>query len=192
MGQRNDERAPANVRRSLQRAYREIVRDAAGVAGAALVELLVTRAAEDDGPRWESVAFCAPAARRAEIARDLARSPATAELPEPRRRTGHRTAICEASIAHHLHGVRRAVQVFLPVGTARSGAGWLRIVRDGRPDRAALESYRALARQASGRLEAETLRRRLAARQRVAERDVTREKRALAELQQAKDTLAAL
>ncbi|MFL5303536.1 MAG: ATP-binding protein [Anaeromyxobacteraceae bacterium] len=192
MGQRNDERAPANVRRSLQRAYREIVRDAAGIAGAALVELLVARAAEEDGPRWESAAFCAPEARRADIARDLARSPAAAELPEPRRRTGHRVAICEAAIAHHLHGVRRAVQVFLPVGTARAGAGWLRIVRDGRPDRAALESYRALARQASGRLEAEMLRRRLAARQRVAERDVTREKRALAELQQAKDTLAAL
>jgi hypothetical protein len=43
MGQRNDERAPSHARRSLERAYREIVRDAARIAGVPLVELLVAR-----------------------------------------------------------------------------------------------------------------------------------------------------
>jgi signal transduction histidine kinase len=58
--------------------------------------------------------------------------------------------------------------------------------------RCSFRTFRALARQASGRLEAEALRRALADRNRLAARDVTHEKRALRELSQAKDTLAAL
>jgi signal transduction histidine kinase len=189
MGQRAERRPRGG--RALVHAYLDIVRDAAGIAAAPLVELLVSREA-DGGPRWQSAAFYAPeVARRSEVARDLARSPAAAELPEPRRRAGHRVVACEPSLARHLD-LRDPHEVFLPIATARTVIGWLRVVRDGRPDRATVEAYRALARQASGRLEAEALRRQLAVRQKAVERDVTREKHALAELEQAKDTLAAL
>ncbi len=183
----------ARFRRALERAYRAVVRDAAGIAGAPLVELLVA-CEGDSAPRWESAAFAAPGltrGERADLAREIARSPAAAELPEPQRRAVHRVATCEAGLARFLR--KRALQeVFLPVGTGPWVLGWLRVVREGPPDRAALRAYRALARQASGRLEAEALRRTLAARHRVVARDVTREKRALAELSQAKDTLSAL
>jgi signal transduction histidine kinase len=177
----------------LHHAYRAVVRDAAGVAGAPLVELLVAR---EPGatPRWQSAAFAAPGfrrAERAEIARELARSPAAAELPDPGGRVAHRIASCETGLSRRL-GLRNLHQVFLPLRTERSALGWLRVAREGRPDRTALRIYHALARQASGRLEAEALRRELAARHRRVARDVTREKRALAELSQAKDTLGAL
>jgi signal transduction histidine kinase len=191
MGQRTDD--PARSRRALERAYRAVVRDAAGIAGASLVELLVARE-PDAVPRWESAAFAAPGrtrAERAELARELARSPAAAELPEPRGRAGYRLVAAAVALSRLLGG-RGLYEIFLPVGTERSVLGWLRIVREGRPDRAALRTCRAVARQASGRLEAEALRRVLATRNRVVARDVTREKRALAELSQAKDTLGAL
>ncbi len=184
---------PARRRRALERAYRAVVRDAAAIAGAPLVELLVAREGSAS-PRWESVALAAPGltrGERTELVRELARSPAAAELPEPLSRPGHRIASCEPSVARLLGG-RGLQQVFLPVGTEPSVLGWLRIVREGRPDRAAFRTYRALARQASGRLEAEALRRALLARHRLVARDVTREKHALAELSQAKDTLAGL
>ena len=184
---------PARRRRALERTYRAVVRDAAAIAAAPLVELLVARDG-GAGPRWESVALAAPGltrGERADLLRVLSRSPSTAELPEPLSRPAHRIATCEASLARILGG-RGLQAVFLPVGTERSVLGWLRIVRGGRPDRAAFRTYRALARQVSGRLEAEALRRVLMARHRLAARDVTREKRALAELSQAKDTLAAL
>ncbi len=190
-GPRTDD--PARFRRALERAYGAVVRDAAGVAGAQLVELMVAREGEEP-LRWESAAFAAPGLARGdrtELARELLRSPAAAELPEPRRHCGHRIAACEAALARLLRG-RELQEVFLPIGTERSVLGWLRVVREGHPDRAALRAYHALARQASGRLEAEALRRALAARHRVVARDVTREKRALAELSQAKDTLGAL
>ena len=184
---------PARRRRVLERAYRAVVRDAAAIASAPLVELLVLRV-RGEGPPWESVAVAAPGlarGERAELVRELARSPAAAELPEPLSRPSLRVATCEASVARLLGG-RGLQEVFLPVGTERSVLGWLRVVREGRPDRAARRTYRALARQASGRLEAEALRRVLLARHRLVARDVTHEKRALAELSQAKDTLAAL
>jgi signal transduction histidine kinase len=191
MGQRIESRAP-RARRTLAHAYLEIVRDAAGITGAPLVELLVARG-DAGGPRWESAAFAAPGVpRRSDLGRDLARSPAAADLPEPRRRAAHRVAPCDPMLSRHFDGLRAPHEVFLPIATARTIVGWLRIVRDGKPDEAALESYRALARQASGRLEVEGLRRQLAARHQAAERDVTREKHVIAELQQAKDTLAAL
>ena len=191
MGQRWD--AARRGRSTLDRAFDAVVRDAAGIAGVALVELLVARQGEG-GARWESAAFSAPRlarTRRNELARELARSPAVADLPEPRRRAGHRLAPCEPALARLL-GENGLQQVFLPVGGERSVLGWLRVVRDGRPTRAALATYRALARQISGRLEAEALRRELAARHRVTARDVDREKRALATASRAKDTLAAL
>jgi len=178
---------PTRRRRALERAYRAVVRDTAAIAGVPFVELLVVRGGGDSS-HWESVAVAAPGltrSERAELTRELARSPDPPELPEALSRPAHRIATCEASVARVL-GRRGLQEVFLPVGTERSVLGWLRIVREGRPDRAALRTYRALARQASGLLEAEALRHRLVA------RDVTREKRALAELSQAKDTLAAL
>jgi signal transduction histidine kinase len=184
---------PADRRRALERTYRAVVRDAAAIAGAPLVELLVAREG-GTGPQWKTAALSAPGltrSERGELVRELARSPAAAELPEPLCRPAHRITTCEAAVARLL-GRRGLQEVFLPVGTERSVLGWLRFVREGRPDRAAFRTYRALARQASGRLEAEALRRELVARHRLVARDVTREKRALAELSQAKDTLAAL
>jgi signal transduction histidine kinase len=192
MGPRTPRKDDPARRRALERAYRAVVRDAAAIAGAPLVELLV--ATGGDGSHWQSVALAAPGlgrGERAELARELARSPAAAELPEPLSRPAHRIVACEPSLAR-LVGGRGLHEVFLPVGTERSILGWLRVLREGRPDRAAFRTYRALARQASGRLEAEALRRALLARNRLVARDVTREKRALAELSQAKDTLAAL
>jgi signal transduction histidine kinase len=182
-------RAPA----ALVRACREVVRDAASIAGSPLVELLVARGAPAL-PAWESAAFCARGASRAaraELGRELLRSPAAAELPDAGGGAAHRVASCEPRLARLL-GARAMHEVFLPVGTARAGLGWLRIVRPGRPDRGALRTYRALARQALGRLEAEALRAALLARSLDAARDVTREQRARADLAQAKETLAAL
>jgi signal transduction histidine kinase len=190
MGQRGED--PARARRALERAYRAVVRDAAGIAGAPLVELLVARPGGERA--WETAAFAAPEltrGERGELARELARSPAAAELPAPGPRAVHRAASCEPGIARRL-GQRGLSQVFLPLASEHAGLGWLRVVREGRPDRAALRTYRALTRHISGRLEAEALRRELAARHRRAARDVTREQRALAELSQAKDTLGAL
>ena len=191
MGQRIE--PPARARGALERAHRAVVRDAAEIAAAPLVELLVPRPA-NGGPRWRSGAFAAPsltAGERAALGRLLARSPAPAELPEPRRRTAHRLASCEPPLGRALHG-RGLQSVFVPVATERSAVGWLRIVREGRPDRSALRTYRALARQAAELLEAEALRRELALRHRSAARDVTLERRAVAELSQANETLAAL
>ncbi len=193
MGPRAPRNDPARRRRALERAYRDVVRDTAAIGGAPLVELLLARE-PGEGPRWESAALAAPSCtrgERAELLRELARSPAPADLPERPRRPAHRVATCSASVSRLLGG-RGLQEVFLPVSTERSVLGWLRIVREGRPDRAALRTYRALARQAAGRLEAEALRRALQARHRLAARDVTREKRALTDLSQAKDTLAAL
>jgi signal transduction histidine kinase len=197
MGQRGQRtHAPARPRAALARGWRAVVRDAAGITGSPLVELLVPRV-EGGAPRWETAAFAAPGlsrTARAEVGRELARSPAAAELPEPRARAGHRIATCESRLARLLGGrtLRNLKDVFLPVVTPRAALGWLRVVRAGRPDRAALRTYRALARQASGLLEADGLRRELAVRQREAAHDVTREQRAVAELSQAKDTLGAL
>ncbi|HET9596052.1 MAG TPA: HAMP domain-containing sensor histidine kinase [Anaeromyxobacteraceae bacterium] len=183
----------AHVPAALARACREVVRDAADIAGSPLVELLVARGVPGLPP-WESVAFCAPGASRtarAELARELLRSPAAAELPDAGGGASHRIAACEPRLARLL-GARALHEVFLPVGTTRAGLGWLRVLRAGRPDRAALRTYRALARQASGRLEAEALRAALLLRSRDAARDVTREQRARADVAQAKEMLAAL
>ena len=183
---------PARARRSLERAYRAVVRDAARIVGAPLVVLL--RRASGPGTRLRSVAHSAPdlsRAERGEIGRELARSPAGRELADPRRPGEARTATCEVALARLLGG-RGLRQVFLPVFAGGASLGWLRVVVERRPDRADLKAYRGLARQVSGRLEAEALRRELATRHRRVASDVRREKRALSELSQAKDTLSAL
>ncbi|HUK67007.1 MAG TPA: HAMP domain-containing sensor histidine kinase [Anaeromyxobacteraceae bacterium] len=180
------------LRPMLDRVHRAVVREASSVAGAPLVELLLASAAS--GSRWESAAFSASGlsrAERAELSRELIRSPATRELPEPRRLGEVRVATCEAALAR-LIGGRGLKQVFLAISSGSSPFGWLRVVVERRPDRVALKAYRGLARQVSGRLEAEALRSELASRHQRAALDVRREKRALAELSQAKDTLGAL
>jgi signal transduction histidine kinase len=183
----------SGARRSLERVHRAVVREASSILGAPLVELLLAGDAAG-GPSFESVAFSAPGlsrAERGELSRELARSPASRELPEPRRLGETRMATCEVALAR-LIGGRSLKQVFLPVFNGRTPLGWLRVVVEKRPDRVTLKAYRGLARQVSGRLEAEALRQELATRHRRVARDVRREKRALAELSQAKDTLGAL
>jgi signal transduction histidine kinase len=178
-------------RRALIGACQAIVRDAAVISGAALVELALE---SEGGQRLESVAFAAPrcsVGERAEIARALAARPAPG-VPRAKRGSGARVAACDGRLASLLADGQPLQSVFVAVVARSSPRGWLLFVRDGRPERGALRVYRALAREAAGRLEAEALRRDLALRQRRVERDVTREQRALAELTQAKDTLAAL
>jgi len=178
-------------RRALLGACQAIVRDAAEISGAQLVELALESEGVDG---WESVAFAAPGCslgERAEIASALAAEPAP-RLLHAKRSHGARVAECEGRIASLLGDGRPLHCVLVAVGAPRSPRGWLLFVREGRPEHGALRVYRALARQAAGRLEAEAVLRDLALRQRRVERDVTREQRALAELTQAKDTLGAL
>ncbi len=181
-------------RRALRRGCGAVVRDAAEAAQARLVELLV---APEDGAGWECAAFAAPGLdrpRRAELARELARSSARSKLPEPHRRTPLRLGACDAELARCLEARRPRLlrQAFVPVGGTSAVSGWLRIVAEEPPSRATLRLYRALARQAAGRLEAESLRDELAARHRGASREASRRQRAAEALGQAKDVLAAL
>jgi signal transduction histidine kinase len=190
MGRRED---PAQARCALARACRGVARDAAGVTGSPLVELLL--GCDAPGPaRWRCVALAAPditVRERQRAGRALARSPALATLPQARARRVPRVAAAPASVARILGG-RTFHEVFLPLDAGPTVHGWLRLVRPGRPDRAALRAWRALVRGVEHRLEAEALRQELAARHRRAARDAAREKRALADLSAAKDTLAAL
>ena len=111
---------PARRRRALERTYRAVVRDAAAIAAAPLVELLVARDGSA-GPRWESAALAAPGLTRGErtdLLRVLSRSPSIAELPEPLSRPAHRIATCESVPGSHPGRARFAVG--LPAG--RDGA----------------------------------------------------------------------
>jgi signal transduction histidine kinase len=177
--------------RALTGTCQAIVRDAAVISGAPLVEIALQA---DGSEEIESVAFAAPGSsrgQRAEIARSLAAEPVPG-LGHGGRSTGTHVFPCGGRLASLLGAGRSLHSVLVAVGARRSPRGWLLVVREGRPDRRALRVCRALAREAAGRLEAEALRSDLALRQRRVERDVTREQRALAELTQAKDTLAAL
>src|SRR5512146_2614394 len=90
--------------RSLERAYRDVVRDTAEVTGARLVELLIGRE-RAPAPPWCAAALAvprAPDARRFDLARILARSPALVELPEPRRRASLRVGLSDVPLTRAL------------------------------------------------------------------------------------------
>ena len=186
-------RPAAGQVRTLGRAYRELVRDAVAMAGACLVELIVRRDG-GGGPPWRTAAFAAPrtsAGERAELARALAHASAELDLPEPRWRGGYRTGRCDPGLMRLL-GRRGLQQVLLPLATDRVALGWLRVVAEGRPGREALRACQSAARAVWWSIEAVALRRELAASRSAGAREVAREKRALVELSQAKDTLGAL
>jgi signal transduction histidine kinase len=183
MGQGADEGAPGRPHARLLRA---ISRDAAAVSGAPLVAVLLER--PEGSPRFSCAACDGPGldgARRAELAR-LLETDAGLQGVVPAGRKRHLLSRCDPALGRALGaaprpGLRAAL---LPVGAAAPSA-WLAFVGPGIPDRAALRVRRAVARQAAHEIQARARRGELA-------RDVTRERRALAELQQAKETLAAL
>jgi len=165
VGQRTADRAPG--RRRHARLWREIARDAAVVAGAPLVELLL----RDGGGPLETAAFDAPdldRSARLELQRLLERGAGAAHLAGgPGRSSVHRVTPCEPELAKLL-GLRARPaprSVWLPVHPAAGHGGWLRFVSLGRPHRDVLRRWRAVTRQAAVRLEAAGLRDELAARQ---------------------------
>jgi len=182
----------ASPSRRFQRARSMLVGDAATLLGAPLVELLLP-CGRGDAARLESVAFAAPALdreSRAQLARRLA-GPRPLPPERTRDRGGYRGRPCDAGLARLL-GRTGCRELLLPIGSGRSPPAWLRIVLEGRPDRTVTRSFRPVMRQVAARLELEGLRRELESRGRLAARDVDQERRALAELSQAKDTLGAL
>jgi PAS domain S-box-containing protein len=162
MRQRAAERAPGRSPRA--RLLSDIARDAAVLGGAPLAQLLLAGAEAAAVP-----AFDAPGldpAHRAALARFLARSPGAAAPEKPRGRRARAVAV-EPELARLLGAAPQPAlrAVLLPVGSPRAPQAWIRFVRPGRPDRAALRAYRAAARVAAARLEAEGLQRQLRVRE---------------------------
>ncbi|HEY7725672.1 MAG TPA: HAMP domain-containing sensor histidine kinase [Anaeromyxobacteraceae bacterium] len=183
MGQRADERAPGRPHARLLRA---IARHAAVVSGAPLVAVLLER--PDGPPRFACAACDGPGLdrpRQSELGKLVEADPAIQGL-EPAGRKRHLVARCDPALGRALGaGARPGLRAaLLPVGAA-APAAWIAFMGPGSPGRAALRVYRAVARQAAHEIQARARRGELA-------RDVTRERRALAELQEAKETLAAL
>jgi len=164
MGTRGAERA---TRRSYPaRLLRQVARDAAAAAGAPLAELLLLSRADD---RPLSPAFDGPAAgagHRAEIQRQLERSPA---VPPPGglRRRGPLQSAADPELVRVLGGAPRPAwrSLFLPVRVGEAQVGWLHLLRPGRPDGPARAAARAAAGLAGARLEAAALRSELAVRE---------------------------
>ena len=184
---------PASARagrsgRGPDRLCRLIAQDAASLSGCRVVELLLTK----DDRQWSAalVASGLPDADQARLA-PLLPLPRAEEiaLSAVRRKGARRVGPCDPSLAAALGappGILHSALV--PVRGARGLAGALRFVGEGRPDPGRLRLYRALARDAAARLEADGLRRE-SARQELAAR---RERRVLEDLRQAKETLSAL
>jgi signal transduction histidine kinase len=192
MGQRTASPA-GHSERGPERVYRQIAQDAARVSGSRLVQLVLVSPGSVLGRSVAIARAGLPQEDDAAITQLLA-SPTYCSVGEAlegeaRRRRAPRLGPCEPELARALGAPPGLLHTALvPVRGQPGPLGVLRFVVEGRPDRRLLRVFRAVAREVSGRLESEALRRDRA-RRLSAQR---RERRTLEELRQAKETVTAL
>jgi hypothetical protein len=186
MGQRAAARAGRSDRP--ERSPRQIAHDALGLAGCRAVELVLSGQDPHEPPRRAALAAHGAEAALAAVLPAAGLTLAQA-LARVRARLAPRVAPCEPAVAAALGaapGLPYAVLV--PVRADGRVLGAFRFVCDGRPDRARLRAFEAVARGAAARLDADRLRRE-ASRHAAAAR---REAGTLEQLRKAKETVTAL
>jgi signal transduction histidine kinase len=177
----------------LARLHRQIAQDAVRVSGSRLVQLLIVPAGANVGRSAAVVAADLSPEEGAAVDALLA-APAYCRVGEAlggdaRRRRAPRLGPCEPELARALGAPPGLLHsALVPVRADPGPHGVLRFVFEGRPDGRLLRVFRAFAREASGRLESDALRRESARRLAAARR----ENRTLEELRQAKETVSAL
>jgi signal transduction histidine kinase len=188
MGSRSTPARGGRSERGAERLYRQIAHDAAGLSSSRVVQLVLTA----PGPARSAavVVTGGSAALRAEVSTILAQPSYLAASARDRRkgRSAARMSDCPPELGVALGAPPGLLHAMIfPIPGDRA-AGALRFVFEGRPDRRRLQSFRAAARDAAARLDADALRRETTRQAQWARREA----RTVEELRQAKETVAAL